>query len=335
VADRRFYLPLAGLSLFVAFYIARLTEGKRLQKVVVPAVICLSLIGLTIWRNFAWQSNLSFWKATQATNSQDPYVSAMAAKSYLEAGKLEEARKETDLALKLKSDNPIALLIAGQLSLKGKDYPHAEEFFNKAMSLAQSAALSPLSLREAQLGLAEAQVNLKKFDKAKELLMPLLVADRNNVRANLIMGKCLIGLKQPKLALQFLNSGSKAQYMNPEYLEPIAEAALATGEASLVGSAYGAARRGLSIAPSENLERIMAQCALEMGQFPESERMIDALLKQQPDNATYLYLKSCVEKQLNNAAAAEQYRKKALSVDPNIAEKVPIKILSEVAKPPH
>lgn len=334
VADRRFYLPLAGLSLIVAFYTARLTEGQRRLKIAVPVAFCLILIGLTIWRNFAWQSNLTFWKATQATNSSDPYVSAMMARSYLEAGKIEEAKKENDIALKLKSDNPVAYLTAGQLRLNAKEDADAEGLFSKAMEIAKSAGLSPLFLREAELGLAEAQVNLKKFDKARELAMQVLLADRNNVRGNLIMGKSLIGLKQPMLALNFLNSGYKADQMNPAYLEPIAEAGLDTGVDHLVRNAYGAARLGLRLAPSENMERIFAQSALETGHFRESKEIIDSLIKKQPQNATYLYLKSCVEKQLNNSAQAEQFKKKALALDPAIAEKMPVKILSETIKPP-
>lgn len=333
VADRRFYLPLSGLSLVLAFYLSCYTEGKRRLKLALPAAICLSLIGMTVWRNFAWQSNLSFWEAAQATNRQDPYIAAMMARSYLEGGKVDQARKEIDASLQSKNDNPIAYLVAGQLKLNAKDYVQAEEMFNKAKDLAQKAGISPLLLREIQLGLAEAEVNLKKFDKARELVMQVLVADRNNVRANLIMGKSLIGLKQPMLALNFLNSGYKADQMNPDYLEPIAEAGLDTGMDNLVRNAYGAARVGLRIAPSENMERIFAQAALETGHYQESDQIIDSLLKRQPANAKYLYLKSCVEKQLNKVKEAEDFRKKAFAIDPTIDKTLQVKILPEVNKP--
>jgi tetratricopeptide (TPR) repeat protein len=330
-ADRRFYVPLAGLCLFSAWYIVRDLAGRRLARFVVPSVLCLILIGLTIWRNFAWQSNLSLWQATVKTNPADAIVRAMLARTYLDAGKSEEARKEAEIALQIDSNNVIAYLTLGRIEMDAKDYTEAKDSYQKALKIATDEHSGQL-VREAQLGLGNAQVNLGEFGKAKELALRLLVGDRNNVQANLIMGKSLIGLKQPMAALNFLNTGLKEGRMNPEYLEPIAEAGLASGVDNLVRSAYGASRMALRVAPTENAEKIFAQSALQTRHFDESKATIDSLLKKQPENPQYLYLKSCVEKELGNSSVAEKYKNMALQRDPDVAKKLSIRILPESSK---
>jgi predicted Zn-dependent protease len=299
---------------------------------VVPAVLCLTLSGLTIWRNVAWQSDLSLWRSTLRTSPGDPFVKAMLARTLLTSGKLEEARKEVEEAIKLGQNNIVGYLTLGQIETNAKDFPKAAQAYSKALHLVVDNHLGQLFLKEAQLGLANAQVNLGQFDKAKELAMTVLLGDRNSVAGNLVMGKSLIGLKQPMLALNCLNAGYKADRMEPEYLEPIAEACLDAGADNLIRNAYGAARLALKFDPSEKVQAVYAQAALETRHFLESEKAIDSLLQLKPDNLKYMYLKSFVEKELGRGDAAEKLKKKVLLADPAIAEKIKIKILPEQSK---
>lgn len=332
VADRRFYVPLAGLCLTVAWYIVKDTVARPVARVVVPVVLCLVLSGLTIWRNTDWFSDLSLWRAALTTNQTDPYAKAMLARALLEAGKVDEAKKEGEFSIGVDKDNPVANLVMGRIKLDAKLDSEAQGFFATAVRSASERRSGVLYLREAQIGLATAFSNAGQFDQAKDVSQALLLADRNNIQGNLLMGKSLIGLNQPMLALNFLNTGYKMDQSNVSYLEPIAEAGLATGVDSLVGSAYGASSAALQVAPTQKVKIIYAKAALMIGRFSESESMLDTLVKEQPNNAEFLYLKSLAEKEQGKTKDAEALSKKALSLDPKIKDKVKIKIFTERIK---
>jgi tetratricopeptide (TPR) repeat protein len=326
-ADRRFYISLAGLCLVAGWYLAKYAMHKGMVRKIGLIILFLVLSSLTIWRNFAWFSDLSLWQSTFKTNPQSSPVKAMLAGALLKAGRPDEAKKEAESALQLDSGNMVAHLIIGQIKLNGKLYREAEREFATALSFARKQHLSKRLLRQAEIGSATALVNLGQYSDARDRAMEVLINDRNDVEGNLIMGKSLIGLDQRKFALNFLNTGFKMDQSNVDYLEPIADASLGVGSLQFARNAYGAASTAMRIAPTDNLRRIFAQAALELGRYKESEDMIDSLLKQQPDNPQYLYIKSCIEKELGNAELAESLKKRALQKDPKIVERMQIKIL--------
>jgi len=326
-ADHRFYVPVAGLAVVLSGCLVQYVRLRARLKIAALALLFITLSSLTIWRNTAWHSDLDLWLSTLATNPHDACAQAMLAGAWLNAGKDELASKQVSTALHLDPDNVIALMTQGQIQLKGKLYMQALGSFSKALDIARKNRFSAQVIKETQIGLAMASLNIGQYAKARDLAMFLLAQDQKNSQINLIIGKSLIGLKQSRLALSFLNNGYSVDKANVEYLEPIAQACLESDTPELVRSAYGAARAALRVVPNDNVKRIFVRAALETGRLEEADRLVDLLLAEHPNDAQLLYLKACVQKELGQTQAAKKYRVRALNTDPQVAEELKVKIL--------
>ncbi len=317
-ADRRFYLSIAGLCLFLGQYLAQKLPNKNPRSYAVLALPIILLASLTVWRNYDWLTEVGFWQATLKANAHSAYVHGMLALASEREHDHHTAQLEAEAAIKSDPDCLPAYLALAQMNSAGKQYDQAIKQFSKVLSLARQQHLDTNIVYQSQLGLAEALVETGRFKEAKTYAASVIDLNSSNIKANLIMGKCLINLSQPRLALRYLEAGYKQDKMNYYFLEPIAEASLATGDPRLVANAFGAARMAFKISPTETVDRVLAQAALEIGMPGEALRPVDRLIQRHPHEAKYWYFKSRAAAALGRKKEAELLKQKALQLNPAV-----------------
>lgn len=330
-ADRRFYLSIAGLCLLLGQYLAHNLPIKSPKSYAVLALPIVLLTSLAVWRNCAWSSDVTLWRSTLKTNSHSAFAHGMLALALERGHEAAKAKAEAEGAIKSDPDCLPAYFTLAQLQSTYKNYVEASKEYSKVLALATEQHLDTNIVYQSQLGLAEALLEIGRFKEAKNDAASVLDMNSSDIRANLVMGKCLIKMNQPNLALRYLEAGYKLDKMNYYFLEPIAEACLDTGEPRLVANAFGAAHKAFKISPSDNIDRIMAQAAIEIGLPGEALQPIDRLIQRYPAEAKYWYFKYRAAFDLGRKQEADMLKRKALKLNPAIETEV--KFID--ARPPH
>ncbi len=323
-SDRRFYLSVAGLCLLIGQYLAHKLPNKNVRSYAFLALPIVVLGSLSIWRNYAWSTEIRLWRSTLKTNPHSAFVHGMLAQAYLHAHDSAKAKTEAEAAIKTDSDCLPAHFTLAQIYAQGRGYEQASKEYSRVLELAQSQHLDTNFVYQSKLGLAEALVELGQFKQAKPYIDSVLEVNSKNILGNLLMGKCLIQLKQPLLALRYLEAGYNQDKMNNFFLEPIAEACLDTGEPRLVRNAYGAASMAFKIQPTDRVDKVLAKSSLEIGMPGEGLQPVERLLIRHPNSPTYLYLKSRLLEALGRKKEAQHFRRKALKLDANVEKEADI-----------
>jgi tetratricopeptide (TPR) repeat protein len=102
-ADRFLYAPLVGLALLAALALdsAWLARHRPWRRAAVAAVIVLLVLFLpiTLQREEAWSSAVSLWQDTLARNPTSFPAWVNLPDAYLDAGRLEEAKAQSERAI--------------------------------------------------------------------------------------------------------------------------------------------------------------------------------------------------------------------------------------------
>jgi len=333
-ADRRFYLCIAGLSLLLAAKMkVWLAPGQKDYRI--RACACLLIVifsAATAARTCDFQSDISLLTAATRVNKKDAWPKGMLALSLVDASKANQGIDIAEQAIKTNKDCQPAYLALGKAHLPQKSdargalamYRLAKTELETALSLAKSQHLGPSLLFESQVALASALVELKEYQRAKALTAEALAVNANSIMLNLIMGRSLNGLGQYLNALRCLDKGFSRDRTNPDYIEPLTEAALGVGTASTISTAYNIAKMGLRIRPSPNLHLLLARAAFAMGRIPESVQWTNTVLQEQPNNAKAMYLHSFQLLLMRQSKEAQQLRACALQLEPDLKSKMPV-----------
>jgi tetratricopeptide (TPR) repeat protein len=334
-ADRRIYVSIAGVAILVGYWLAKVWQEKKTLALTTGAALILVLTGLIVWREVTLLSDKRLWLGTIATNADSTRARTMLTLTEMNAS--QPVRFEKDV-LNLLKDDPTcqpAYLLSGQIALDRNDWQMAKKQFSKALSLAETQQLSAYPKYQAKLGLTEALIGLKDYAAANKLCYELIGFDRKSPKANLLMGKTLIALKQPAYALSYLDIAYE-QDRSFKYLEPMDRACLDTGTARYVRAAYHSSKLTSQVTPSFGMSLIFAQSALELGHADQCAAEMEKVLKNPSkyvltpaDKAKVLYLYSLAETALGKTVRGDELKKQALKTDAKVADDLRITMIDE------
>jgi tetratricopeptide (TPR) repeat protein len=336
-ADRRFYIPVAALCLLLGYWLAKKLSVKRKETLVDVAIILITLAGLSFWRETNWYDRRALLLSTIKTNPESNEARGLFALLELE-GKDEKPKAEKDALQIVKGDPDCipAVLVLGKVALVKHNWAEAKKHFTKALTLVTQRKAAPNFGWLARLGLAEALVNLKDYNEAHKELMWLVSLDPSSSQPNLLLGKTLVKLHQPILALHYLNRGYEIDPNNADYVEPLNQACAESGNPKLIKKAYHAAGIASKMFPTVNYSLIFAQAALETGHADECAAEIDKMSKdpkkyvlEPEDKARALYLYSLAAKEVGNEKLAARLKRQALIYDPNVADEIKITMVKD------
>lgn len=337
LSDRRFYLPLAAICMMAGLLFATVLE-KRGKAVVIAGVVLLAgMVGLTNWRDQAWKSDMVLWQAAYDMNSGSDRSKAMRIWAMSVSGKAEDASKVALEELKTNPNKAVLNLVLGQWSLLVKDYPNAARFFKAGLELAAKQSLSPEIIWQMQSGLAQSSMLTGDMETAKKYAEEAVRVQPNSPRLHLILGKYYLSKDQPQQAFQELQKSYVLDRFNGEILEPLAISAIACGEREHQELGYQIAKRASIVTPGHDAMLLHAYAALETGRIHEAVLLADRYMKMgKPKPEIYWILhgafKVLSKTDSKQTKLAEDYRKKALELDPDLPKKMrlylnaPIKI---------
>ncbi len=199
------------------------------------------------------------------------------------------ARRSRDFAAK-----ELALMIASnpkdydlqlaqaQFYDQGKEYPKAEAAYR---AIIDAAELDPPGIT-ARNRLALLKIRSGDIAAAEKLLAEVLKKNPRDNDALVMRGNLSLAQKDPKAAIADLRSVLRDQPNAIGVMRTLARAHLANGEAALAEETM---RRAVDANPRDADARLdLAQLLMELGKPQQAKPVIDALVKQQPDNMTAL-----------------------------------------------
>ncbi len=201
IADWRFYLPIAGLSLVIAGSLKPwLFEWRSNIRIKIIMIVLLTLlITGSLLRSLDFRSDTTLFKATTRVNQDDPWAKGMLALALVRVHKEDNGVELANKAIaKDKTCQPAyyALGVAYIPSKKTASYSkgrllEAKKYLETAYSLAKEQHLGPLIKFESERDLASVLTDLGEYKKAKDLTEEALRINPNSVVLNLNMGKIL------------------------------------------------------------------------------------------------------------------------------------------------
>ncbi len=131
VAEHRMYLPLAGV---IVLLVLALRLWLKKWSYPVFALWAVALAGLTLQRNFVYQSEWKIWQATVSSRPENSRAWLVLGHLYYQEGRLDEAMKCYDQALLLLPDTPEFLCKLGASMYRAGRYEPAIALFRKALA---------------------------------------------------------------------------------------------------------------------------------------------------------------------------------------------------------
>lgn len=339
VADWRFYLPITGLSLFVASTLKPwLFDWKSNNKIKASMIVLLALlITGTVLRSLDFRSDITLFKSATKVNPGDAWANGMLGLALVKAHR--EA-KGVDLAKKAialdKACQPAYYALGTAYTPVKKNLPtalagfkEARGYLEKAYSLAKSQHLGILAIFETERDLASVLAYLGEYKAAKELAEKALKINPNSVVLNLIMGKSLNADGEYLKALIHLNKVYQHDSMNPDFVEPVVQAELGIASPQLINAAYNTAKMGISVCPTDRLRVYLAQAALATGRLSEALQFSKLALHAMPADPATMYLSSFIQRAFGQHAIAKSLKERALAADPNLPKEMKIFVLNK------
>lgn len=321
MSDRRMYLPLAALCIPFGVLFARALEKNHKATIAATSILILSLIGLTNWRNYAWQEEYRLWGDAYNMNKTSERSRIMRAWG-LSRGKLTEAEKLALEEIKVYPNSALLHLVLGKANIAMKKYAEAKEYYKKALELADKQNLSPEVVWEMQYGMAFASLQTEDMETANEYAELALRVQPNNAVLHLIKGEYFLTQDNPQAALVELNKAHTLDRYNPEVLAPLARAAIGCGTKEFQDLGYQAATLAAKVHNSNQTPILQAYAALETGRVHEAMMYLDKYKANNKLTPEYYYLLYGVLKRLGSDKEASQAYKIATAVDPKITKKI-------------
>ena len=147
VAEHWLYLPSAFL--FLAFTLTavrfRAAVNPRFQQIarvgtVVAAVWVVFLAGRTFFRTFDWKDQRTFLERTIAAGGESPRMLINLGSLEMSEGRLAEAKKHHEAALRKQPNQPLAVLNLAGLAIRENDFQAAGELLARATEMPLVAA---------------------------------------------------------------------------------------------------------------------------------------------------------------------------------------------------
>jgi tetratricopeptide (TPR) repeat protein len=147
-AERYLYLPLVGFCLVVSIALSALARRIFSNPIaatlatLIPVIVVVSLYSTaTMARNRVWQNNFVLWATTVQSSPESPIARGGLGMAYLDRGRLDEAREQFEMAIKLLPNDYKSYYNLGLVY-------HQKGNWNKAVeNFKRSVAIHPRAIR--------------------------------------------------------------------------------------------------------------------------------------------------------------------------------------------
>jgi tetratricopeptide (TPR) repeat protein len=227
---------------------------------------------------------------------------------------------------------PPALAVLGENQVTLRQFGTAQSYFQRAYdeSKKRQTAQDKLSMYTAKL--ASACAKNRDWSKAKLYAQEALVTRPNDPNLHIALGESLLSENQPFPAMQELMKVRQIDQYNPDYVEPLADAALKIGGRQYVEFAYNTAKTGMHVTLSSHVNLTFVHAALELGRVQAALSRLEKIMVKESRNAEALLYMSYSMHLLGKESLAQEWEKRALALDPHIKEKIKIKPVDKEAE---
>ncbi len=194
MADRYTYLPQIGLSIMLAWPLARLASFRPVGRVVVSAASACAIAVLMVcawWQTGFWRDSETLWRHTLDWTSRNPLAENDLGVALAEQGKLDDAMDHFRASLRLDPEYRLAQVNAAKVqALQGRSdlaVPTLLKIVEKVPDYA-----------DAQRSLALALMLQHRFDEAKVHFRAAVELDSNPARVGSELATLLCSRRSPR-----------------------------------------------------------------------------------------------------------------------------------------
>jgi protein O-mannosyl-transferase len=278
-AERRMYLPLAGLAVLVVVgvyraWTVRVGTRPRLAGAAAAVCLCLALGVLTIQRNGEYASKISIMHTT-AERRPHPRAYQMLAMALYEAGRRQEAMQYLERS---KSD-PVSSFMLGIELITGGEFARGAEELERFVEMAPTHA----RVVDARESLGRAYASLGQLDRAAAHLDEVVRREPRRSKAHQQYGGVL--LRQGRVAdgIRQFQIATELEPSNPEAFRLFG---IALGQSGQLEAAVAAFTRAIDLDPKSSRDHYLLGRALAaMGQVAAAVPYFTRAVELDPDNA--------------------------------------------------
>ena len=278
-AERRMYLPLAGLVVLVVLcayraWTLRASSQNHTIGVAATVLVCLALAAGTIQRNSEYHTNVSIMKVT-VERRPHPRSYQMLANAYFEAGQRDEAMRYLRLA---KADPTSSFMLGIELISGGEVAPGIEE-------LERFVTLAPSHIRaaDAHATLGSVYLSRGQLDQAAAHLREALRLEPLRGSAHASMGRVLV--QQGHIA-EGIGELQRSVDLQPGDLETLRLLGIMQGRSGQLDAAVKTFRRAIELYPKSSRDHYLLGRALAaMGQIAAAVPYFAQAVVLDPQNA--------------------------------------------------
>ena len=260
-AERRMYLPLAGLIVLVVLCIyrgwtSRVRSPQPLVGAAAVVVVCLALAAATFQRNIEYQSKVSIMKTT-VERRPHPRAYQLLASAYIEAGDRDQALTYLRQA---KADPMSSFMLGIELISGGQTAPGIEEL-ERFVALAPSHVLAA----DAREALGKVYLSNRQFDQAAAHLREAVRLQPQRGPSHGLLGRVLV---QQGRAAEAIAELQAAVNLQPGDLETIRVLGIVQGQSGQLEAAVKSFRRAIELNPKSSRDHyLLARALAAMGQI--------------------------------------------------------------------
>ena len=278
-AERRMYLPLAGLVVLVVLcayraWTSRASSHNQNIGVAATVLVCLALATGTIQRNREYQTAVSIMKVT-VERRPHPRSYQMLANAYFESGQRDDAMRYLRLA---KADPTSSFMLGIELLSGGEVAPGIEE-------LERFVTLAPSHIRaaDAHATLGSVYLSRGELDQAAAHLREALRLEPLRGSAHASMGRVLV--QQGRIA-EGIGELQTSVDLQPGDLETLRLLGIMQGRSGQLDAAVKTFRRAIELYPKSSRDHYLLGRALAaMGQIAAAVPYFAQAVVLDPQNA--------------------------------------------------
>lgn len=277
-AERRMYLPLAGLVLLAVVGGARALAARRTLAAVLAVALVVVLGAVTARRLAAYETAIALWTDTIRTQPDDAMAHYNLGVALVESGRPSaEAMARFEEALRLDPGHAGALDNLGLVLLRQRRFDEARTRFERALAVDPENAVALNNLGALELDLRRPAVAIPFFERAlaAEPDLPKAVVHRN-------LGKALVAVGRPEVGLGHLDRAVRLDPDDPEAQNGRGAALLALGRPAAAVPSFATALR---LAPDDaGIESNLATALLQSGRVEDAVGHLRRVLAREPEN---------------------------------------------------
>jgi protein O-mannosyl-transferase len=278
-AERRMYLPLAGLVALVVLCIyrawtSRVSARQPLVSAAAVVVVCLALAAATFQRNAEYQSTISIMKTT-VERRPHPRAYQLLANAYIQAGERDEALRY----LRLGKADPLSSFMLGiELVAEGQTAPGVEEL-ERFLAMAPAHLMAP----DAREALGKVYLSTRQFDQAAAHLREAIRLQPQRAVPHGLLGRVLV---QQGRAAEAVAELQTAVSLQPNDVETVRVLGIVQGQSGQLEAAVKSFRRAIELNPKSSRDHyLLARALAAMGQVAAAVPYFAQAVVLDPQNA--------------------------------------------------